>query len=195
MALTINPAVSGTNRRFAVHSFAFLASAFAGAAISGLAVMLAFGALGVVIPLAGLAALALVAVGWAVLHDLGVPIRMPYRPGQVPEWFRSAFPPAAVAVAFGFQLGAGFFTFFTYSTHVAMLAALPFVDSVPQMLAITLIFAVGKSIVLLMGVGVASVSEITPRFTSTGANLQLLRWTTAAASLVLSAVLVGSVVP
>lgn len=195
MALTINPAVSGTNRRFAVHSFAFFVSTFAGAVLCGLAVVLVFAVLGTVVPRPGLATLALVLIAWAVLHDLGASVWMPYRPGQVPEWLRSAFPPSVVAIAFGFQLGAGFFTFFTYSTHVAMLAALPFLGSVPEVLAVALVFALGKSIVLLMGTGAESVSEITPRFAAAGANLGLLRCTTAAASLFLAAVLVGSVIP
>jgi hypothetical protein len=128
-----------------------------------------------------LAVLAL--VGWAILHDVGMPAPLPYRPGQVPERLRSVLPTGAVATAFGLQLGVGFLTFFTYSTHLAMLLALPFLRSLPQMILVITLFACGKTLVLATSIGIRSIDEVTTRFRWTPARARVLRGTTATASL------------
>ena len=76
-----------------------------------------------------------------------------------------------------------------------MLAALPFLGSLSQVLLATFLFAVGKSLVLFVGVGTSSVGDITPRFSATVQTLRILRLTTATASLLLAIVVVKAGVP
>jgi hypothetical protein len=193
MALTINPAVSRGSRRWILHCAAFFAGALAGAVVSLLGMLALARLLDVFAPASWLPSLLLPLVGWAALHDLGVPVALPYRQRQVPEALRQTLPPAAVAVVFGGMLGVGFLTLFTYSAHVAMLVALPFVGSVGTMLGIVAVFALGKTLALGAAAGASSLDQVADRFVWTRARDRVLRWTTASASLALAGALIASV--
>jgi hypothetical protein len=192
MALTINPAVSGGRANFILHSAAFAGGAFMGALISAFLLVLVYGVLVTFFPEDWVTAGALALITWAVLHDLGAPVQLPYRPGQVPEWFRRALPPGAVALAFGMQLGVGFLTFFTYSAQLAMLVALPFLGSLGDILLVIGVFSIGKTLVLLTTLGTTSVDQITPRFKWTVARARILRITTACTSVIVGVTLAGT---
>jgi len=184
MGMTINPAVSGGRRRWLGHSAAFLLGAFFGGLLT------LTGALAVValadraVPLHGLAVLGAAAIAWAALHDLGVPLPLPYRKRQVPEWLREVLPQSVVAAIFGGMLGIGFLTLFTYSTQLAVFLALPFLGSVPTMLGVVATFALGKTLVLAGVARARSLDEIPVYWNATGVGV--LRTATAAVSLTLA---------
>lgn len=160
MAMAINPAVSGGKRGWLKHSGAFFAGVFVGGVVSMAGVLVVFAAARVVVSSHGLALAAAAVIVWAALHDLGIPLPLPYRPRQVPDWFREVFPAGVVAVAFGGMLGVGFLTLFTYSTHLAILLAIPFIPSFGTMLAVIAIFALGKALVLTDVANVTTLEDI-----------------------------------
>jgi hypothetical protein len=190
MALTINPAVSGSRRKWAINSLAFAVGAFTGALVSLLLMLLAMVTLAIVVPRAFVTAIAVAAILWAALHDLGAPLPLPYRRQQVPERLRSLLPAGVVATAFGFQLGIGFLTLFTYSTQLAVLIVLPFLPSLGAMIGVVAIFALGKAIVLLATIDSSSPDDLVARFQWGKARMRVLRMTTAAASVLVAVALV-----
>jgi hypothetical protein len=190
MALTINPAVSGTRRRWLLHGFGFLVGAFLGALVALLVMLIAVYGASTVLPRTVVIGAAVAVITWAVLHDLGLPLPLPYRRRQVPEWLRNALPPGVVATSFGFQLGVGFLTLFTYSTHLAVLVALPFLSSLGSMVIVVAIFALGKSLVLV-AMGGTSTDEFTSRFEWGRARMCALRLTTAGASALVAVALIA----
>lgn len=189
MALTINPAVSRTRSQWISHILAFFVGSLLGALVSLACVLIVVALLQPILPENWLRIGLTVPVGIAVLHDLGLPFRLPYRQQQVPEWLRDALPQGAVAFAYGFMLGVGFLTLFTYSAHVAMLASLPLLQSFLAMFAVVALFAFGKTIVLGAALGVASLDEISPRFAVDRNRIRLLRLTTAITSAALGSLI------
>lgn len=153
MAETINPAVSGSRTRASTEAAAFVAGTAAGAACA-LALVLTLAA--VVLSVAGsgtLLALSVCATAWVVLAELGLPLPVPYRKAQVPEWLRDFLPRPAVAGTFGLMLGFGFMTYLTTSTQFVLLVLLALmiaVDVLPLVLALAvlLVFACAKAIVI-----------------------------------------------
>lgn len=193
MALTINPAVSGTNRKWARDSVSFFIGTFFGATASLLVILGILALVNSVLPRTWLAYVVAPPILWAVLHDLGIQLPLPYRQQQVPESLRDELPTAAVAFVYGFQLGIGFLTLFTYSTQLAFILALPLIGSTVQVLLGIALFALGKSIVLATALGTKDVEEIPGRFRSTRLQARVLRLTNAGASVaILIALLVGS---
>jgi hypothetical protein len=189
MALTINPAVSGTRREWVLQSLSF----FLGSVLGGLVTLLLilavtsglislFGRQPVVIGF-------VVVVVFAILRDFGVPVLLPYRSRQVPELLREQLPGAAFAAAYGFELGVGFLTLFTYSIHLAVVLALPFLPATWEMLAAVVLFALGRSVVLLITMGAREVDEVAERFYWTPRLNLLLKVTTAAGSALLAGLL------
>jgi hypothetical protein len=190
MALTVNPAVSRSQKTWILHTGLFFTGTLVGciaAALIGLAVV---GLLRLFLNLGAVAIIAASAIIWAVLHDLGVPLPLPYRHRQVPEWLRDALPASAVAVAYGFMLGVGFLTLFTYSAQLAAIVALPFLGSLWEIVAVAAIFAAAKTLVLLGAVGVTSISEVLPRFRWSRRGILVLRLATACVSLVMAGFIV-----
>lgn len=182
MAMTINPAVSGGRYRWFRDVAAFFVGAAFGAAIALSAVLLVVDVAAAILPFDWLIAGAVAVIAWAALHDLGVPLPLPYRERQVPDWLRDVLPPVVVAAVFGAMLGVGFLTLFTYSTHLAVLVSLPFLDSAGAMLAAVMVFAAGKTAVLAGVAGVHSLDAI-PAYWNP-ARVRILRLATAATSLV-----------
>lgn len=183
MALTINPAVSRSQRRWMAHSVAFLIGVFLGGLASLLMVTALISLLRFAAPDAWVVFIILIVIAWAALHDLGLPLPLPYRQQQVPERFRETLPLPAVAMAFGFQLGVGFLTLFTFSAHLAMLLAVPFLESSAAMLGAIGLFAIGKTMVLGTTLGIGTLGEITPRFRWTPRKMRVLRLITASVSM------------
>jgi hypothetical protein len=182
MALTIAPAVSGTRDRFIREGTIFFAGVVVGGcvALAGALILM-----GIVTAIGGSGAAHMVAAAlicWAILGDLGLRIWMPYRRGQVPESFRSSLPRMATAAAFGFLLGLGFATFFTYSVHTAMLLALPFTQQAPLAFGCLCLFAAGKCMPLIASIGAEDTDQIGSRFIWWRTGMQTMRLTTAAAS-------------
>jgi hypothetical protein len=187
MALTINPAVSRGQRGWLVDSASFFAGTLVGATAS-LAVCLAVVlALSTVVPPGLVVGTLVVVVVAAALHDLGLPVPLPYRQRQVPEVLRDLLPTSVVAFVFGAMLGVGFLTLFTYSTHLAVLVALPLLPSLGAMLAAVVVFALGKSLVLASVAGTTTLEEVPLRFRWSRTRIRVLRATTAALSLALAA--------
>ncbi len=121
MVETIVPVVHGGKRSsyrlsVALHVLgATIAAAALGAAL-GLVGM----ALGAPWDSAGVLALAAVAVLYALREAAGLPLPLPDRHRQVPDWWRTFFSPPAAAFLYGLGLGVGFLTFLTFGTFVAV---------------------------------------------------------------------------
>ncbi len=194
MAMTVNPAVSGTRRNWFGHSLAFLVGAFLGAVASITAVYVLERLVALAIGDQALALVVAGVIGLAVLADLGFPIPLPYRKQQVPEHFRDIFPPSVVASFFGFMLGVGFLTLFTYSIQLAFLLAVPLAGGPGWGLAAAAAFAAGKTVVLGAAAGIPGLGAIGPRFHTSRRRLRVLKLTTAAVSTFLVATLVSTFV-
>jgi hypothetical protein len=124
MAETIVPVVHGGRRSsywatVALHTLAATAASATLGLVLGLTGML----LGAPWGALGAALLALIAALYAFRDALGLPVPLPDRRRQVPDWWRSFFSPPAAAVLYGLGLGVGFLTFLTYGTFVAVAAA------------------------------------------------------------------------
>jgi hypothetical protein len=193
MALTINPTVSRGHPRFLLHSVAFFLGTIVGGLVSLLAMLAVVAALGLVAPAHALPLLVLPVIAWAVLRDLGLPLPMPYRHAQVPEWLREVLPTSAIAATYGLMLGVGFVTLFTYSAQLAMLLALPFLGSLGAMILVVTLFALGKTTVLMAGFGAVSFDHIANRFVWSAHRIRVLKLSTAFASTALAVVLALSV--
>lgn len=150
MALTINPAVSGVGRRrWILHVGLFALGVSSGALVTYAVVRGVYALVAAISPAAWLA-IALPLIGIAALRDLGLPVPVPYpERRQVPEWLRHVLSPSLTAIAYGGQLGTGFLTRFTYSTHIAFVALLASQSSIAVVVVGVLTFAVAKSIVVL----------------------------------------------
>lgn len=164
MALTINPAVSRVSyRRWTVHVGLFVVGIGSGALLTyGLA--RALYALATIVSPAGWLAIALPVIGLAALRDLGVEAPIPYpERRQVPEWLRRVLPPSLTALVYGGQLGTGFLTRFTFSTHTAFVALLATQSSTTIVGGAVLAFALAKSIVVWASLGGRSYPEFERR--------------------------------
>jgi hypothetical protein len=109
---------------------------------------------------------------------------------QVPEWVRGFLPSQAVAFVYGGMLGLGFITLFTYSAHVAMLASVPLLLTLPEVLLVMLLFAVGKSLVLASSAGTRTLTDIDCRVDAFRARGRLLRLAMGALSIATAVVIV-----
>lgn len=164
MALTINPAVSGVGyRRWTFHAGLFALGVGSGALVTYVIARALYAAVAVVSPAAWLA-VALPLIGLAALRDLGVEAPVPYPARrQVPEWLRRMLPPGLTAIAYGGQLGTGFLTRFTYSTHAAFVALLATQSSMTVVGAAVLAFALSKCIVVASSLAGDSYPEFEAR--------------------------------
>jgi hypothetical protein len=192
MALTINPAVSGSLAKWMRQTVLFLFGVLVGGLVALFIVLMVERVLVELMPRFWVVLFVVCSIGWAILHDLGLPLPLPYRRVQVPEWFRRVLPPEAVASIFGVQLGIGFLTLPTYSSHLAFLLVLPFADSFTTMLALMGVFALGKTLVLATTIGARSIEEVGFRFRWTPIGGRILRLTTATTSTILGLVLLGT---
>lgn len=158
--MTINPAVSRVRyTRWAIHVGLFAVGTAAGA-VASYAVARGLYDLVAIASATTWLVITLPVLALAALRDLGVPAPVPY-PGrrQVPEWLRRAVPPGLAAITYGAQLGTGFLTRFTYSTHTAFVALLASQSSSQVVGAGVLAFAFSKSVVLLTALAGTSYRE------------------------------------
>ncbi len=123
MVETITPVVhGGSSRRYwfsvALHTLGATGSAaLVGAALGGIGALA-----GAPWGQAGLVVLAVVALIYAAREGLRLPIPLPDRHAQVPDWWRTFYSPGVAAFLYGAGLGAGFFTFLSFGTYVAVVA-------------------------------------------------------------------------
>jgi hypothetical protein len=123
MAETIVPVVHGERRasyRFTVFVHAGAATAAAGAfgaalAAAGSLLSAPWGAAGA-IAVGGVASL------YALRELAGLPIPIPDRRRQVPDWWRTFFSAPMAGLLYGLGLGVGFLTFLSFGTFVAVAA-------------------------------------------------------------------------
>ncbi len=123
MAETIVPVVHGGKRfnymtSVALHALAATGAAAALGGLLGLAGALAGAPWGA----AGPAVVCAVAALYLLREAAGVPVPIPDRHRQVPDWWRTFFSPPAAAILYGAGLGIGFLTFLTFGTFVAVAA-------------------------------------------------------------------------
>jgi hypothetical protein len=147
MATTINPAVSrATYLRWFGHVGAFTAGVAGGASLALVTLASVAAAAGERLWIVVGAALVVLAVA----RDLGANTPVPYRDVQVPQVLRYLLAPGPLALVYGTQLGIAFLTRYTYSTHLAVMVALPLVLVDVRLAAgVILAFAVGKTVVIL----------------------------------------------
>jgi cytochrome c biogenesis protein CcdA len=123
MAETITPVVHGGRRRPYLEASALhVLGATATAALLGLAL----GATGALLR-APWEATPLVVGAVAALYFLreafGLPVPLPDRKRQVPEWWRTFYSPGVAAFLYGAGLGVGFLTYLSFGTFAAVMAA------------------------------------------------------------------------
>lgn len=121
MVQTITPVVHGGRRSRWVTSIGFHA---VGAGISSGAFGAALGVVGSFLGAPwgrdGVLLISGVALLYAAREAFGLPIPIPDRRRQVPEWWRSTFSPNGAALLYGLGLGVGFLTYVRHGTLVAV---------------------------------------------------------------------------
>jgi hypothetical protein len=124
MVETIAPVVHG-GRRKSYWGSVLLHSIAATAAAAGVGALLGAVGMGLRAPwgVASFAALASVAALYALRESLRLPIPVPDRHRQVPEWWRTFYSPPVAATLYGLGLGIGFLTYLSFGTYVAVAAA------------------------------------------------------------------------
>ena len=161
MAATITPVVHGGRRTgwaisVALHALgAGLAAAAFGATLGGAGALLG-GPWGG----AGLAVVGALAVAYAAREALGLPVPIPERRRQVPEWWRGQLGPHAAALVYGLGLGIGFLTYLRHGTLVAV-SALAVVSGDPALGALLLApFGLARAIGLTAAAGARTPQEV-----------------------------------
>jgi hypothetical protein len=124
MVETITPVVHGGRRgKWAAAVAAHMAGAGLSAAAFGAALGAAGTLLGAPWGVAGRIAVAAIAALYAVQALAGLPVPIPERRRQVPEWWRTFFSPSTAAFLYGAGLGIGFLTYLRFGTLLAVSAA------------------------------------------------------------------------
>jgi hypothetical protein len=123
MAETITPVVHGGSRRAWAMS---LAVHVLGAAVSAAAIGAMLGVSGSLLgaPWGTAGTLAVAATAAVYLApELGARVPVPQLRRQVPDWWRTFFPPRVAAFLYGIGLGPGFLTYLTHGTLVVVALA------------------------------------------------------------------------
>lgn len=151
MVETITPVVHGGRhsrflRSVAIHTL--------GATAAAGTVGLLLGALGAVLGgpwTVGPVVLGAIALVYAAREFFRLPIPLPDRKAQVPEWWRSFYGPDVTAGLYGLGLGPGFLTYLTFGTYAAVLAG-AFISSDPLLgAAISAPFGFARGLSILVG--------------------------------------------
>jgi hypothetical protein len=124
MVETITPVVHGGRKKkywtsVALHALgASLSAALFGLVLGGMGALLRapWGQIGAVL-------VAVVAIMYAAREAFRLPIPLPDRHAQVPEWWREFFSTPVSSFLYGAGLGIGFFTFLRFGTYVAVAVA------------------------------------------------------------------------
>lgn len=187
MALTMGPAVSRASQRSPAR-IAYAAAMFVGvemayAAVAGVEHLL------VKLDLRVAVGVVLILVGLAILRDIGVRAPVPYADLQVAEWLRDLLPLWGVALSFGWLLGLGFVTKFTFSVHTALLLVMPLIVSPAVALGVLGVWVAARLLVTFVG-GEEDPAALCVYFEQARRRLGALRLTSALSSALALALLV-----
>lgn len=160
MVATITPVGHGGSRRRWVGSVALHTLAAGGtAAAFGAALGFIGAVLGGPWEGGGVVLLASAAIVYAARELVGLPVPVPQRRRQVPEWWRTYFSPPVASLLYGAGLGVGFLTYLRHGTLVAVATAAA-VSGDPLMgAAVMAPFGLARGTSLLI-VGAGGTSEI-----------------------------------
>jgi hypothetical protein len=121
MVQTITPVVHGGRRsRWAATLLLHTLGAGVSAFVFGAALGIGGSFLGAPWGRVGGVVVGSIALLYAAREAYSVPVPIPDRRRQVPEWWRSSFSPSAAAFLYGLGLGVGFLTYVRYGTLVAV---------------------------------------------------------------------------
>jgi hypothetical protein len=150
MVETITPVVHGGRRgRWGASVALHAVGAGMGAAVLGAALGAVGRILGAPWGSAGLWVAAAVAAVYAARELLGLPIPLPDRKEQVPEWWRTFFGPSTAAFLYGLGLGPGFLTYLRHGTLVAV-AAVAVTSGSPGIAALLVLpFGLARAVTVL----------------------------------------------
>ena len=191
MVETITPVVHGGSRsRWGVSLSLHVAGATAAAAVFGSLVGAAGGLLGAPWGVAGIALVGALAAAY-LARELGVPVPVPQLRRQVPDWWRTFFPPHVAALLYGIGLGPGFLTYVGHGTLVVVSAAA--IASGRPLVGAALLapFGLARGLGPVLAFGVRSPREGAALVDRLGRSASGLRWRVANA-VVLSAVLAAA---
>ena len=123
MVETITPVVHGGSRsRWGVSVAVHAIGAAASAAVAGALLAGAGGLLGAPWGVAG-AVLVGTSAAVYLAREFGAPVPVPQLRRQVPDWWRTFFPPHVAAFLYGIGLGPGFLTYLSHGTVVVVSVA------------------------------------------------------------------------
>jgi Methylamine utilisation protein MauE len=192
MVETITPVVHGGNRErwgisLALHAIgAAVAAAIVGSLLAGAGALLGapWGVPG--------AWLVVAAAALYVARELGAPVPVPQLRRQVPDWWRTFFPPHVAAFLFGLGLGPGFLTYLGHGTVVVVSIA-AFASGRPLLGAAVLApFGLARGLGPVLAFGVRSPGDAAALVERLDRSASNARWRVANA-LALSMVLVATV--
>jgi len=192
MVETITPVVHGGSRSrwgisLALHAIgAFVAAAIVGSLLAGAGALLGapWGVPGAVLVAA--------AATLYLARELGAPVPVPQLRRQVPDWWRTFFPPHVAAFLYGLGLGPGFLTYLGHGTFVVVSVA-AFASGRPLLGAAVLApFGLARGLGPVLAFGVRSPHDAAALVERLDRSASRARWRVANA-LALSAVLVATV--
>jgi len=192
MVETITPVVHGGSRQrwgisLALHAIgAAVAAAIVGSLLAGAGALLGapWGVPG--------ALLVVAAAALYVARELGAPMPVPQLRRQVPDWWRTFFPPHLAAFLYGLGLGPGFLTYLGHGTVVVVSVA-AFASGRPLLGAAVLApFGLARGLGPVLAFGVRSPSDAAALVERLDRSASKARWPVANA-LALSIVLVATV--
>jgi hypothetical protein len=181
MVETITPVVHGGRRgsyltSILLHTF--------GATLAAVVFGAALGAIGALVNApwgnTGAIAIGLVSAVYLLREALNLPVPIPDRHKQVPEWWRTFYPPPVASLLYGLGLGIGFFTFLTFGTYVAVTVGALASGDVGQGILICAPFGLARGLSVLVGARGEGASPLD--------DLAATPWPRAANALALSAV-------
>ncbi|HEY3265028.1 MAG TPA: MauE/DoxX family redox-associated membrane protein [Actinomycetota bacterium] len=192
MVETITPVVHGGSRSrwgisLALHAIgAAVAAAIVGSLLAGAGALLGapWGVPGAVLVAA--------AAALYVAREVGAPVPVPQLRRQVPDWWRTFFPPHVAAFLYGLGLGPGFLTYLGHGTLVVVSVA-AFASGRPLLGAAVLApFGLARGLGPVLAFGVRSPNDAVALVERLGRSASKARWRVANA-LALSVVLVATV--
>jgi hypothetical protein len=191
MVETITPVVHGGSRErwgisLALHAIgAAVAAAIVGSLLAGAGALLGapWGVPG--------AWLVVAAAALYVARELGAPVPVPQLRRQVPDWWRTFFPPHFAAFLYGLGLGPGFLTYLGHGT-VVVVAVAAFASGRPLLGAAVLApFGLARGLGPVLAFGVRSPGDAAALVERLDRSASKARWRVANA-LALSVVLVAT---
>jgi Methylamine utilisation protein MauE len=191
MVETITPVVHGGSRErwgisLALHAIgAAAAAAIVGSLLAGAGALLGapWGVPGAVLIVA--------AAALYVAREMGAPVPVPQLRRQVPDWWRTFFPPHVAAFLYGLGLGPGFLTYLGHGT-VVVVAVAAFASGRPLLGAAVLApFGLARGLGPVLAFGVRSPGDAAALVERLDRSASKARWRVANA-LALSMVLVAT---